>query len=131
MTVEHLLSKCRLIPDFWSREISIHVNTGLYFLLQQCLLQVLGEPEGDYAGNQPDRQWFVEREMNRTFGALVCRKFLPEGFDAGGCRIEANVIFEGSKIDQHSILPEGGHAVADDFLGFGCSTFDGCTNFLQ
>ena len=50
---------------------------------------------------------------------VVGRQLLPECFDSGWSRIEADVFFEGGKVDEISIQNERRHSILDYLLRVG------------
>lgn len=108
-------------------------STLLLFLaffhsLSQC---VVLNAELDDVGDELFGQWLVERKLNGTLAGFVPLELVSEGRNARSGWKETNVGLEEPKIYEHTVLPVGGHAVADFFGGFGCCLFDDGPDLAQ
>jgi len=81
-------------------------------------------PELDDLADQIERYGLVKRKLNRTLRVGIRGQFVLECCDSGRSWVEADVFFEGGKVDKVSMQHERRHPVLDGLLGVG----RGCPN---
>src|SRR5260370_30555292 len=81
-------------------------------------------PELDDLADQIERYGLVKRKLNRALRVGIRGQFVLECFDSGRSWVEADVFFEGGKVDKVSLQHERRHPVLDGLLGVG----RGCPN---
>src|SRR5512139_1875923 len=96
----------RSLPAFWADESAGRRTSGIVLLRQ-----LFSDPADEIEG-----QWVLVRERQIALGSAIEREFPDERRRLEHWRIDADVFFEGCKIEKDTTLPERRHFVRDAAL---------------
>src|SRR6516225_8313607 len=97
----------------------------------RCLCRVLLHPQPHDPLNQVVRNRLIQGKLKVAFRPSVTCDCLLHRLVARNRWIKSDVLLPRSKVDQHSVLLECGHQVADRLLRFGRCAADRCPHLLQ
>src|SRR5262249_1461946 len=115
-------------PSIFS--FSVRIDLPL-LLFRRRLVRVLLHPQFHDPFDEFECHRFVQRELKIAFRpGVACDRFL-QCFVAGDRRVQSDVLLPCSEVNQNPVLLEGGHLIADDFLGFWSSVTDRVPHLLK
>jgi len=81
--------------------------------------------------DQVKRDWFIQRELDSSFGCFVTIEFISEVLDSFGARVKTDMMNVTRKMNQITVELKGGNAVTDCLSSIWCHCFNRLPDLLE